>query len=116
MHEAAIDVAVGNPQQIRSFAEGLGIIEKNDPIVAAVIARSSEVAESKLEEKPSESERKLRALVRRRDQALMQSKREHNRKLQSRDEDVKESIQEAIEFYKTQIRKLDKQIAETNAK
>lgn len=115
LHAAKIDVAVCNPLQVRSFAKGIGIIEKNDPIDAAVIARFGEVAEPKLKEKPTESERKLRALVHRRDQAIGQSKREHNRKLQCRDEAIKESIQEAITFYKEQVRKLDKQIEKTIA-
>ena len=111
LHQANIDVAVSNPLQVRSFAKGIGIIEKNDPIDAAVIARFGEVAQPKLKEKPSGSERQLKALVHRRDQALAQCKREHNRKLQCREDFTRETIEEAISFYKNQIKKLDSQIA-----
>ena len=48
LHQANIDVAVSNPPQVRSFAKGIGTIEKNDPIDAAVIARFREVAQPKL--------------------------------------------------------------------
>ncbi|MEM6470243.1 MAG: transposase [Planctomycetota bacterium] len=70
LHEAQVDVAVCNPYQVRVFARGIGIFEKNDPIDAAVIARFGQIAEPKLRKSPTESERKLKALVHRWEQVL----------------------------------------------
>lgn len=113
LHEADIDVAVCNPLQVRSFAKGVGIIEKNDPIDAAVIARFGKVVEPKLREKPTESERKLKAFVHRRDQMLSAISAERNRLAQCRDTDICEAIEQAIAFYKQQIKTIDKKIAQT---
>lgn len=39
MHAAGIPVVVANPRQLRNFAIGHGILEKSDPIDAAIIRR-----------------------------------------------------------------------------
>ncbi|QDV42738.1 Transposase IS116/IS110/IS902 family protein [Stieleria neptunia] len=111
LHEADIDCSVCNPAQVRSFAKGIGLIEKNDPIDARMIARFGEVVTPKLREKPSPEERKLKALVHRRDQILSQQSAERNRLAQARDEEVREVIQEALDFYKRQIAGIEKKIA-----
>jgi transposase len=116
LHQADIDVAVCNPLQVRSFAKGIGIIEKNDSIDAAMIARFAEVVQPKLREKPTESERKLKSLVHRRDQMLSQIAAEKNRKSQTHDAEVRESIGQAIDFYKAQIKQVDQKIAQVIAK
>lgn len=113
LHDADIDVAVANPLQVRSFAKGIGVIEKNDPIDAAVIARFGQVASPKLKEKPTPGERKLKALVHRRDQMLSQLGAERNRHAQTTDADMREVIEQAITFYKGQIKTIDNKIAAT---
>lgn len=113
LHDAQIDVAVCNPLQVRSFAKGIGIIEKNDPIDAAMIARFGEVVRPKLREKPTQSQRKLKALVHRRDQILGQQSAERNRLAQTRDPDMREIIEQAVAFYKNQLKVIDQKIAQT---
>lgn len=75
LHEAAIDVAVSNPLQVRSFARGCGMIEKSDAIDAEMIAKFGEVVEPKIRKKPSENQKKLKALVHRREQVLAPQRR-----------------------------------------
>ncbi len=110
LHDKNIDCAVVNPLQIRNFARGCGLIEKNDKIDAQAIARFGEVVAPKLRKKPTESEKKLKSLVHRRDQILAQLSAERNRLKQTADEETKAMIQQAIEFYKDQIKHVDKRI------
>ena len=112
LHNQGIDCSVVNPLQIRQFARGCGLIEKNDTLDAQIIARFGEVVEPKLREKPTESEAKLKALVHRRDQILKQISSEKNRVQQTADSETKAMIQNAIAFYKTQIREVDKRISQ----
>jgi transposase len=84
-----IACSVSNPLQVRNFARGCGMIEKNDKIDARMIARFAEVVQPKTKEKPSESEYKLKALVHRRDQILSQLYAENNRKQQTQDPETK---------------------------
>jgi transposase len=113
LHEADIDVAVSNPLQIRSFARGCGMIEKNDAIDAKMIAKFGEVVEPKIRKKPSENQRKLKALVHRREQILSQMLAEQNRKKQTTDESIISLIAESIAFYQRQLKAIDAEIAKT---
>ena len=115
LHDAEIDCAVTNPLQIRNFAKGCGLLEKNDKIDAQIIARFGQVVEPILKKKPSESEKKLRAMVHRRDQILSQVAAEHNRKKQTADSETKSMIEQALRFYKQQIKDVDRRIAQVVA-
>ena len=110
-----IACSVSNPLQVRNFAKGCGMIEKNDKIDARMIARFGQVVQPKTKEKPSESERKLKALVHRRDQILSQLYAENNRKQQTFDLETKAMIEQAIKFYKDQIKEVDKRISQVLA-
>lgn len=110
LHRQGLDCAVVNPLQIRNFARGCGLIEKNDQLDAQIIARFGAVVTPKLREKPSESEAKLKALVHRRDQILTQVAAEKCRLDQTPDHETKALIQSAIQFYKAQIRTVDQRI------
>ncbi len=110
LHAEGIACAVSNPLQIRNFARGCGLIEKNDKLDACIIARFGEVVKPTLKEKQSESERKLKSLVRRRDQILSQVSAESNRKKQTRDEETNAMIDSAVMFYKQQIKEVDQRI------
>lgn len=115
LHAEDIDCAVVNPLQIRNFARGCGLLEKNDKIDAQVIARFGQVVETNLKQKPSESEKKLKALVHRRDQILSLVGAENNRKKQMADLETKKMIEQAILFYKKQIKDVDRRIAQVLA-
>ena len=110
--EAEIPCSVVNPLQIRNFAKGCGLIEKNDRIDAQIIARFGEVVRPKTWEKPSENERKLKSLVHRREQILSQLYAENNRRQQTDDQETKSLVEQAIAFYKNQLKQLDQRIAQ----
>ena len=110
-----IACAVVNPLQIRQFARGCGLIEKTDRLDAAIIVRFAKVVQPRVTEKPTQSERKLRALVHRRTQILSQVSSEHNRLQQTADEETCSMIEQAIAFYKTQIQAVQTRIAEVIA-
>ena len=88
------------------------MIEKTDQIDAAIIARFGEVVQPRIAEKPTENEKKLRALVHRRNQILSQISAEGNRSQQTADEETRGMIVQAIAFYKTQVKAVDKRISE----
>lgn len=113
LHKHGIQCAVVNPLQIRNFARGCGLLEKSDKIDAKIIAKFAEVVRPKAKTPPSSQLSKLRALVHRRNQILLQCASEKNRLQQTTEEEAKESIKDAIEFYKQQLRKFDHRIKET---
>lgn len=111
LQEHDIPCAVVNPLQIRNFARGCGLIEKTDRLDAAIIARFAKIVVPKTAEKPTESEKKLRALVHRRAQILSQVSAEHNRQLQTTDVETKALLENAIVFYKAQLKVVDQRIS-----
>jgi transposase len=108
--EHHIDCAVANPKQVRDFSRGCGMIEKSDPIDARMIARFGQVVKPALTQKTAENERKLKAMVHRRDQIMKQINSEKNRLQQTRDTELREQIQEAIDFYNRQKKQLDQKM------
>lgn len=113
LHADKIDVAVVNPLQIRNFARGCGLLEKTDKIDARIIARFGQVVSPQLKQPLSEGEKKLRALVHRRDQILSQCHAEHTRKQQTADAEMVAMIDSSIAFYQAQIREVDRRITQT---
>jgi transposase len=111
LQQAGIDCAVINPLQIRNFARGCGMLEKTDKIDAFMIARFAQVVNPKPKEIASEDQRKLRALVSRRTQILNQLSAERNRNQQTTDCQSLDFIQQAIAFYKVQLKQVDGLIA-----
>ena len=93
-----------------TLPEAADHLKKTDAIDAAVLARFGRQVEPKLREKPTPSQRKLRALVARRAAVLSQFGAECNRKDQTAEPAVLEMNQQAIDFYKTYIKDLDRQI------
>lgn len=110
--EAGIDCAVVNPLNVRHFAKGCGLLEKTDKIDARVIAKFAQVVSPKPKDPLSEDEKKLRALVHRRSQILAQMASEKNRKQQTVDSDTSALIDQAITFYRSQLKDVEQRIAQ----
>ncbi|QDU53839.1 IS110 family RNA-guided transposase [Aeoliella mucimassa] len=110
LREQGIAVSVVNPRQIRDFARAQGQLAKTDRLDALVIARYAVLMQPKETQKPSENEQKLRSLRTRRQQVSDALTREKNRRGTQRDEQVRQSIEEAIDFYQRQLEQLDQQI------
>ena len=108
------DCVIANPKQVRDFIRGIGRLAKTDRIDAQSLALFGEIVKPDLAEKQDENEQKLRALVHRRDQIIRQLTQETNRLQQARDDDTRDSIQQAIDFYKNQKKVLETKIAEVS--
>ncbi len=108
--EKGVTISIVNPRQVRDFAKACGQLAKTDRIDALMIARYGSTMKPKITEKPSENQRKLRALRTRRTQAQKAKNQESNRLGTLHDDEIEILVKQSIEFYKNQIEELDKQI------
>lgn len=112
MHDAGIAVVVANPRQVRDFAKGHGFLEKNDKIDARIIRKFGQDVFVHPRMPPTPEQRFHRALHRRRDQLNTMLQQERNRFSTCRVSAIKAMIQKSIDSMKTEIKSLDKQIAQ----
>lgn len=111
MHEAGIAVCVANPFQVRQFAQGMGVIEKTDPIDAQLLRRFGEVVDLLPTARKSAAHEHHEALVRRREQLMDLLSQEQNRLGQCIDNEVTAMIETILDSIKTQQKQVDSQIA-----
>lgn len=107
--EAKLPVCRVNPARVRRFAQGMNWLAKTDKIDAKVLARFGEKAQPRLLELPSEAEKRLAVLVKRRQQVVEMLVAEQNR-LELAERQVLASITETIQFLQKQLAELDAQI------
>jgi transposase len=107
--EANLPVARVNPGRVRRFAQGLNWLAKTDKIDAMLLARFAEKANPRLTKLPTEHEKRLAALVKRRKQVLDMLVSEHNR-LETADPDVLPYIQNSTAMLEKQLKELDQAI------
>jgi transposase len=103
---ANLPVARVNPGRVRKFAQGMNWLAKTDRIDARLLARFGEKANPRLTQLPSEQEKRLAALVKRRKQVLDMLVAEQNR-LENADPDVLAYILGSISTLKSQLEELD---------
>ncbi len=115
LHEQGIALAVVNPRQVRDFAKGIGIDAKTDRIDASVLVRFAEVVRPAPQAAQSDEQAKLGALVERRRQLVDLINQEENRLQQTRDQDVRHSIQTVLKGLKSQLKTIDEQIKQAVA-
>ena len=106
---ANLPVARVNPGRVRRFAQGLNWLAKTDKIDAKLLARFAEKANPRLTKLPSEHEKRLAALVKRRKQVLDMLVSEHNR-LETADPDVLPYIHNSMTMLQKQLDELDQAI------
>jgi len=70
--KAQLPVVVVNPRQVRDYARALGILAKTDTLDAAVLARFAHDTKPPVRPLPTETERAMSELVRRRGQLVQQ--------------------------------------------
>jgi len=107
--DAKLPVARVNPGRVRRFAQGLNWLAKTDKIDAKLLARFAEKADPRLTQLPTEHEKRLAALVKRRKQVLEMHVSEHNR-LETADPDVLSFIQDCMTMLQKQLKELDQAI------
>lgn len=79
LHDRAVRVVIANPARVRSFAQGMGILTKNDTVDADVLARYGAMRQPDVWQPPSPAIRELKALLSRRDALVQDVNRENNR-------------------------------------
>jgi len=111
LHQNEIALAVVNPRRVCNFAIGIGRDAKTDPIDAGVIVRFGEVVQPVPQLAQSDEQIKLGVLVERRRQILDLINQEQNRSQQTRDKEIRDSIDTVLETLKKQLKTLDERIA-----
>lgn len=113
--DAGLVVSLVNPAQLRAFAQGLGVKTKTDKADSAVLARYGATQNPAPWQPPSQSARRLKALLARRDAVADDLQRELNRQeannFSPTPEAVGESIAQSIAFLKAELKRLETMIA-----
>jgi transposase len=112
--DAGLVLSLVNPAQLRMFAQGIGVKTKTDKADSAVLARYGQTQRPGLWHPPSQSARRLKALLARRDAIADDLQREQNRREaidfgQSPDE-VKASIDQSIRFLQAELLRMETMI------
>jgi len=107
--ENKIPAAILNPKQVRDFAKAKGILAKTDRLDAKVISHFAEVMSPAEEKAPTEEEKSLEALVRRRRQLIEMMVMEKNR-LPTAPVKVHPNIKSMIAVFEENIRKIEDEL------
>lgn len=108
--DAGLPVALVHPARVRSFARGLGILAKTDPIDARLLARFGRQAAPRLLEKRSAHATALQALVVCRRQLCSTRAQQSNRLASATAGPARKALQKVIDTLDKQVASLDKQI------
>ena len=103
-------VAVVNPRQVRDFAKGLGILAKTDRIDAAVIAKFGQHVLPRPIAEVHEKQAELDQVVTRRRQLVGLRTAEKNRMGMAHSKTVRRSLQQVIDLFNKQIKRIEKAI------
>ena len=109
--KADLPARVVNPANVRHFARSAGIHGKTDSIDAHVLVRFAEAHDMQPKPAPTEEERALRDLLRRRRQLLKEAQRERNRLDHNLIDVVRKNIKQHIDFLEAQVKEIDQEIA-----
>jgi transposase len=107
---AGLPVAVVNPRQVRDFAKGIGKLAKTDSIDAYVLARFAETNRPKPKPLPTEDEKLIKELVRRRKQLVELRASEKNRLHRARADRIRKSVLTVIDTLSRQIQEIDEDL------
>jgi transposase len=106
-----IACALVNPRNVRRFAEAMGALEKTDAIDALVIARYARALDLRPSPPPSAAQQRLAALVVRLRQVTDDLVLQKQRRAAARDDETRQSLDEAIAFFGKQSKTLEGEIA-----
>jgi transposase len=113
--DAGLAVSLVNPAQLRAFAQGLGVKTKTDKEDSMVLAKYGATQKPAPWQPPSQSARRLKALLTRRDAVADDLQRERNRQEANNfsltPEAVSESIAQSIAFLEAELKRLENMIA-----
>ena len=100
--KAQLPVVVVNPRQVRDYARALGILAKTDTLDAAVLARFAHDTKPPVRPLPTETERAMSELIRRRGQLVQQHVADLCRLQQASLPGVIKNIQTSLDFNEKQ--------------
>jgi len=109
LYAAGLKVARVNPGRVREFAKSIGQFAKTDHLDAHLLARFAEAVHPEASILPDENAQYLAALINRRRQLLEMQVAEQNR-LQTAPKTMRERIHKHLDWLKTEIRELDKEL------
>jgi transposase len=109
---AGVPAALGNPRQVRRFAEALGILEKTDRIDAGIIAWYAEVRRVAARPPADPTRRRLAALVTRLRQLTALRVAQANQRRLVSEPDVLASIDQILALVGRQSRELEAKVAD----
>jgi len=107
---AAHQVAVVNPRQVRDFARGLGILAKTDRLDAHVIACFAQHVRPRVAAPLSPAQAELEQLVTRRRQLVDLRTAELNRMQTVSSKSVRKSVQQMVDMLRKEIRRVEHDI------
>ena len=107
--------SIVNPSRVRHFALGMGQIAKTDPIDARMICDFATHTEPKPSEKPSETQRRLTALVDRRVHLSDMHTAETNRLGTADEPEMIRLIKQHLKWLERQLEKIEAKITDTLA-
>jgi len=112
MAKASLPVVVVNPRQVRDYAKARGILAKTDTIDATVLARFAHDFRPTVRPLPTETQRAMSELVRRRGQLVQQHAADLCRLKQASLPGVIKNIKTSLEFNEKQQAQLLSQLDE----
>ena len=112
LHAHGYTVSVVNPARIKGFAQATMQRNKTDKLDSAVIAAFCAKHQPTAWEPVSEEQRRLRALVRHRDDLLQTHLQQHNRLRDTTDALVKTSLMTLLNAIATELAAVERQIKE----
>lgn len=110
LYEQGYTVSVVNPARIKGYAQSQMQRNKTDKQDSETIASFCAKEDLQAWTPPTPAQRKLRALVRHRDDLIVSRGQQSNRLKDTRDEDVRASLQVLIDTIDAQIQSVEKQI------
>jgi transposase len=111
LSEAGLPAAIVNAASVRSFAQGMGLLEKTDRIDARVIAWFAEVKAIAPLAPPTQGQSRLKALVRRLSQVTGDLTIQKQRLSATEDAEARASLLQCIAFLRGQARQLEAAVA-----
>jgi len=109
LQQHQLPVAVVNPRLVRDFAKAHNQLAKTDHIDARIIARFGLLMQPRQSPPLTPAQQKLRDLTARKRQVSKLLVQEKNRLAATRDDDIRQMIQQAIDLYQQQLQSLQKQ-------
>jgi len=110
LRHSGFEVAVVNPRQVRDFARARNQLAKTDRLDARILAAFGQIMRPRPTPEPEPARRRLQQLVVRRRQAAHTMVQESNRRDRTEDPAIAAMIEQVLDVYRRQIRRLEADI------